>query len=563
MPQFKSLRLAIATLLLGAMALGQAGGPNIIVSYSFDDDNNATGPDTFRVFNFAKGTVNLTSAYRYGGYRSLELRDVESDKAFPELQGYFSIRKKGKLFAHFAMMTATPDEKFNIALAGPQWFTVQKDGIAFWLSSDAGILTHHSNKVVRKLIPIKAFVWYSVDVVYDINRGTYDLIIHEEGHNDSPAVNLRDQPNAPGEPSSSVDKFSFIGDLEDKSNVVYYVDDIVISTDKPISQKPLIAPGRRKLFVDTWNDSYKKMLKHPNVIPLVDLNDFGIGAPEIASLKQEELMRPLGDLLSGTAFAATVLDRASPNNARLMRAVAFWMYGNTRLSKRESDLALRDFEEAARLAPEGKIFKLSVILALAALKRWEDVDTGLARIYSEWQNDVRFSVACAMVGVSRGNLADAEKWLRDPAELLATDLEDEIIRRLWNGQIDEANLSKLKRAYPNNWRRYVESWLVSEQYFFVLLWQDSSVAAQQYALRMSDRYKKLGLSNWLWLERAGDASFFSRDYLAAVGWYEQSVKSHEENTSALLKLSDVHFLLGDLEKERIYRERIYGSVKRQ
>src|SRR5258706_331098 len=151
MPLFKLPGLAIATLLLGAIALAQTGGANITVSYSFDDDNNATGPDTFRVFNFAKGTVNLTTAYRYGGYRSLELKDVEKDKAFAELQGYFPIRKKGKLFAHFAMMTATPAEKFNIALAGPQWFTVQKDGIAFWLSADHGILTQHSNKIVQKL----------------------------------------------------------------------------------------------------------------------------------------------------------------------------------------------------------------------------------------------------------------------------------------------------------------------------------------------------------------------------------------------------------------------------
>lgn len=29
----------------------------------------------------------------------------------------------------------------------------------------------------------------------------------------------------------------------------------------------------------------------------------------------------------------------------------------------------------------------------------------------------------------------------------------------------------------------------------------------------------------------------------------------------LLKLSDVHFKLGDLELERYYRERIYGSLR--
>ena len=73
--------------------MAQEASANIVVSYSFDDDNVATGPDTFRVFNYAKGNVNLTSTYCHSGYRSVEIRDAAGDKAFPELQGYFPLRQ--------------------------------------------------------------------------------------------------------------------------------------------------------------------------------------------------------------------------------------------------------------------------------------------------------------------------------------------------------------------------------------------------------------------------------------------------------------------------------------
>jgi hypothetical protein len=43
--------------------MAQEASSNVVVSYSFDDDNVATVPDTFRVFNFAKGNVNLTTTY--------------------------------------------------------------------------------------------------------------------------------------------------------------------------------------------------------------------------------------------------------------------------------------------------------------------------------------------------------------------------------------------------------------------------------------------------------------------------------------------------------------------
>ena len=93
---------------LVAVASGQSGTSNILVSYGFDDVELATGPDTFAVFARSRGTVRLNSSNKLSGYRSVEIRDVAGDGDFPELQGYFTPRSRGKLFLHFAFMTATP-----------------------------------------------------------------------------------------------------------------------------------------------------------------------------------------------------------------------------------------------------------------------------------------------------------------------------------------------------------------------------------------------------------------------------------------------------------------------
>ena len=541
--------------------MAQEASSNVVVSYSFDDDNVATGPDTFRVFNFAKGNVNLTTTYRHSGYRSVELRDVAGDKAFPELQGYFLIRQKGQLFAHFAFMTTSPNEPLNMALAGPQWFTVRKDGIGFWLSTEAGVLYQHSDKLIKKLIPLEPFEWYTVDVTYHIDEGTYDLTISGEDSKKPPLVSLVNQKNASGLASSAVDKFSFIGDLEDKSNVTYYVDDVVISIDQLIKQKPLIAPGRRKLFVDRWNDYYKGMLQHPNVIPAADLSDFGLDADELQAFKREGIVKALEGVLNGNPFDSALLKNASANSVRLLHAISLWILGNDQLARRQLQTALENFEEAAREAPEGKIYQLSSVLALAALERWSEVDARVPSLYSDWHNDVRFAIASAMIGIAKGNLSEAEGWLREPAELISTQLNDVIFRRLWSGQINDALIADLRKTYPLTWRQYIEDWLICEQYYFVLLWQRSFDQAHQYASRMVAGHKQLGLPTWVWLERAGDASFHAQSYREAHRLYEESMGENVNNTSVLLKLSDVYLIFGDLEKEQTYREKVYGTLR--
>ena len=57
-------------------ASAQVGSSNILVSYSFDDAQLATGPDTFAVFAKSRGTVRLNGTNKLSGYRSVEIRDV-------------------------------------------------------------------------------------------------------------------------------------------------------------------------------------------------------------------------------------------------------------------------------------------------------------------------------------------------------------------------------------------------------------------------------------------------------------------------------------------------------
>src|SRR5687768_9550066 len=126
--------LALAALFaLGARSFAASFQPtSVLAEYSFEDDVDP-GPDTFAVFQHSQGTVSLSQDFRISGYRSVKLQDRGGSGDFPELQGYFDIRRTGHVFAHFAILITNPEEQLNIALAGPAHFTTRKDGIAFWL----------------------------------------------------------------------------------------------------------------------------------------------------------------------------------------------------------------------------------------------------------------------------------------------------------------------------------------------------------------------------------------------------------------------------------------------
>jgi hypothetical protein len=56
-----------------------------------------------------------------------------------------------------------------------------------------------------------------------------------------------------------------------------------------------------------------------------------------------------------------------------------------------------------------------------------------------------------MIGLGKGNLSEAESSLREPAELISTQLDDVILRRLWSSQINEALVADL---FSNGRRRF-------------------------------------------------------------------------------------------------------------
>ena len=349
--------------LLCAPCLSAEDPRGVLVRYSFDDGLTDTGPDTFAVFQNAKGHVRLAPEIRYGGYRSIELRDVAGDGDFPELQGYFPERKDGALYFHFAMLVANPDQPLNIALAGRSHFSVTEHGIAFWLKTRDAMLFHVSDSIPKKLFRVEAFTWYIVDARLDITRGTYDLTIHKEGVAE-PVVALKDQPNSANAPGSSVDKFSFVGSVfEDDSNVTFYVDDIVLGTDKEVVLGPFVAPGRRKLFIDRWRETRELMLKNPGCPPVLSFHDFGLSEPPAE-----------GEATSAAYSAACAAMKENPL------------------------AAAKRFRELATQNPQAPIFAIGELAALmksgdaeAALERWQELEPLL-------QHDVRYGMLAAMMG---------------------------------------------------------------------------------------------------------------------------------------------------------------------
>jgi len=540
-----ALLAAAVSLLVPARPAGAAPArpPSVLASYSFDDDV-ATGPDTFAVWQGARhtkggrGRVSLTDAFHVSGHRSVELRDVPGDGDFPELQGYFPVRTTGRLFFHFAFLTTDAKEELNIALAGPRFFQLEKDGLAFWLGTRDGRLVHYSDSIPKRLFVPEPFTWYAVDVAYDIPSGTYDLVIRQEGR-DAPLVSLRRQANTIRGPGSAIDKFSFVGaPFSDRSSVVYYVDDVVIGTDESVGRTPFVAPGRRKLFIDSFVEYQLLLRERPRCLPPLDPADLGFTPDDLAEVQAAGFSDAVTQLMAREwTTRPTSPERGGEAWRRVLDAAHAWGEGCAALEEGDAAKALLHFEEASTNAPGGRLFRLSAALALAALKRIDEADERLA-LLSEWRNDPRYAVASAYVGLARGDLDRALEWLRDPA-VEAVDREPQA-----------------REAGP------VEV-LVTEQYYYVLLWKGAYDDARDYALRMAERASRAGRDTGAWRVRAADASFYRRDVAEARELYRTALQG-EKDYGALreiyLRLADLAFLDGDLGEERRLREHYYGAL---
>jgi tetratricopeptide (TPR) repeat protein len=543
---------------LSLAAPAGAASPPFLVRYSFDDGLTDTGPDTFTVFRNAKGSIQLSTAFHVSGYRSLEIRDVAGDGDFPELQGFFPVRRDGRLFLHFALLVTNPREELNIALAGPGWFVLQKDGIALWLIVKDGTLRHVSDRSRKRLLRVKPFTWYGFDVDYDVARGRYDLRIAEEG-NPRPVVSLKDQPNAFAQPGAGVQTFSFIGDLKDKSSTVYYLDDLVLGSDPDARRPDLVAPGRRKLFVDRLveqNSEFHKLRQPGSPLacpPVLNLSEAGLSRQDLAEARVAGRLEALEALLAPVSPAA--LDPAAPPK---LQAVALWKSGCAELEKGRAEEALKAFDAASRQSPEAGIFPLSRLLALTALKRWPEVDDLLVMLHTQWGDDPRYALASALIAAQRGDLGEARAWL-DPAAAEALRRVPPL-GRLAGGDWSDGVIAALRAGDPQGWKRWRALGIASEQSFHLALLEGRTAEARDYALQMAKRLQDVKAPAGAWLERAGDAAFARRDLAEARQLYGQAKLDGAGERSILLKLADVHYLLGDLAAEKALRETFYGSL---
>jgi tetratricopeptide (TPR) repeat protein len=508
----------------GAHAASAAAPPSLLAGYSFEEEDLATGPDTFAVFRAGRGDVRLSDHFRVSGYHSVEIRDAARDHEFPELQGYFPVRANGHLHAHFAFLTTDVSQTLNIALAGPEWFRLAKDGIAFWLAVHDGMLVHTSDSIPKRLREVQPFVWYTVDLDYDVAAGRYDLRINEEGRPE-PFVSLRAQPNAANQPGSRVDKFSFVGDVEDDATAVtYYVDDVYIGTSEPAGTTPFVAPGRRKLFFDSFKEYRRVEAERIQCLPILGPEDIGLDAAGMRELAQAELLTPLQNALATGATPAA----SGPGLAEHVTAAAAWGAGCAALVARQNDVALAAFERAAKASPRARMYELSVVLPLLAMRRFDEAEERLARVMGAFGDDPRPAVVYGVLGLRRGDAARARVWLERPAN---TD----------DGQ--------------------AASRLAAEAYYYALLADHDHRGAREWSARRAQAARGDVKTAASWLERAADADYYMEAYDEARVGYEAAAKMAPERSSLWLKLADLAFLRGDVAGERRLRERIYGSLR--
>ena len=162
----------------------------ILAEYDFERPT-PSGPDTFWVRETGDAEVGLSRAFRVSGERSLHISEVPGNRDFAEFLAYFRECRDGSVFIQFYLLLTDPEQRFNFGLAGPRWFlSREKNGHAVWLQTDDGVFRHRPETGWEQLFAPRPFAWYFVDIVYNVDRGSYDLAIFEEGL-DEPLVDLR------------------------------------------------------------------------------------------------------------------------------------------------------------------------------------------------------------------------------------------------------------------------------------------------------------------------------------------------------------------------------------
>ena len=102
---------------------------------------------------------------------------------------------------------------------------------------------------------------------------------------------------------------------------------------------------------------------------------------------------------------------------------------------------------------------------------------------------------------------------------------------------------------------------LAEEYFLVLLWKGAYGDALRYASAMEAHLRELELPTAPWTEHVGDAAFFLGDTERALRIYLEVLTREAASAQLYEKLADACFRLGDLDQERVWREKVYGSLR--
>ena len=358
---------AAVALFVPVAAAGQVaprvGAPSspLLASYDFEKPT-PSGPDTFWARAVDGGAVDLSTAFRFGGERSLRLHERAGNGDFVEFLAYFPERRAGTVFIQFYVLFAEPGERFNFGLAGSGWFLAKaQHGHAVWLQTEGGKLRHQPASGWEDLLAIRPFVWYLVDLAYHVDAGRYDLAIWEEDRQE-PLLDLRAVRGYADADASSVRFASLIGDLEDRGSFDVFVDELVIGSHPSVRLAPFVAPGRRRLFVDLLEGGTPLPTEAKADLPalaqryLSDLQDLdGPMGKELAAGIEgvgDAALRA-GDLpLAAELFESL---RSSPDGAQVTRAMlklsdVHHLSGNRRAERalREAIYGRLSYQEASR-----------------------------------------------------------------------------------------------------------------------------------------------------------------------------------------------------------------------
>jgi hypothetical protein len=545
--------IIIAISLFGLMGFETGQFGSVYINYNFESIEIDSGPDTFELFEASTSEVSLSSRFAFRGRHSLHIQDYVENSSFPEFQGYFPEVNGGTIEIGFALMTPTPSESFNIALAGSNHFSMTKDGIGFWLFNDSGSLRHMSDSIPKRLFDLTAFKWYWFEIVLDVSRGKYSLIVSDDYG--AVIINLDQQKHPTNVKKSGLDKYSFAGDLNDRGNANLYIDEFVLRTDYADSPEPLLAPGRRSLFVDQWN-KYHKQIENLDVCLAPQLPYDFINIYNTVGLKNLQENVDVLKILLSSPSEKTLVEFTHEN--KLMNGVSKWALGCLNLKTGDYYQAIKNFEAAQTIIGVSPATQMGLAIVYANAKHEYGANAVVANGIQAWPDDARWFVLSAALGFISGRAEDSEAAISAMANSFKLSSKEAKALLEDFGWLNEPAVTNLKSSEV--WNKEVEDLVVAEQYYFSLLWQDRYNEAQNYADDVNRLLRKHRISSPIWLERAGDAALFAKDFSSAEREYKKALKAREYSLSSLMKLADVYFLQGRVDDERDIRESIFGAL---